>query len=126
MSLKTDMEKPTVLRDQRRKKIDDGPPDHLSDEAKALWLNLLPQLKELGFWHEADALSFEMFCTSYAQWRDLAQWLRDNSPTKTNDDGECVVDPHFTACKDLADTCIELFRELGLTPMSRADILSSV
>jgi len=126
MSYKKSSEKPTVLQNQRQRKVDDSPPDHLSREAKALWLNLLPQLKELGFWHRADALAFEMFCASYVEWRNLSQWLRDNSPVTTNADGETVMDPHFTACKELADTCIEMFRELGLTPMSRADILSNV
>jgi P27 family predicted phage terminase small subunit len=114
------------LQGPRQRKIDDRPPAHLSDQAKALWLDLLPQLKELGFWHRADALAFEMFCTSYVEWRDLTQWLRDNPRMTTNAAGECVVDPHFTACKEMAEICIELFRELGLSPMSRADILSNV
>lgn len=126
MSDKRSRENPTVLRDQRQRQVENNPPDHLSEEAKALWLDLLPQLKELGFWHRADALSFEMFCASYVEWRELAQWLRDNPKFTTNAAGECVIDPHFTACKELADTCIELFRELGLSPMSRADILSNV
>ena len=126
MADKRSRETPTVLRDQRPKTTDDSPPDHLSEEAKALWLNLLPQLKELGFWHRADALAFEMFCASYIEWRDLARWLRDNPKMTTNTAGESIIDPHFTACKEMADTCIELFRELGLSPMSRADILSNV
>lgn len=126
MAYKKGGEKPTVLGDQRQRKADENPPDHLSEEARALWLDLLPQLKELGFWHRADALAFEMFCTSYVEWRALAQWLRDNPKMTTNAAGESIIDPHFTACKELADTCIELFRELGLSPMSRADILSNV
>ena len=128
MSEKRIKEAPTPLRGYQKGEARglNQPPAHLSDAAKALWLQLLPQLKELGFWKRTDALALELFCATYVQWRELAYWLRENPAVTTNKDGEPVVDPHFEACMGLADSCLEMMRELGLTPLSRAKIASHV
>ena len=107
-------------------KMADMPPEHLSDEAKVLWRELVPQLKELGFWKPSDALALELFVETYCEWQELERWLQQNPPVMTNKDGEPVVDPHFEACNELANSCLEMMRELGLTPKSRAKIASQV
>jgi len=104
----------------------DSPPDHLIDEAKALWLKLVPQLKELGFWKPSDALALELFVQTHCEWQELERWLQQNPPVTTNKEGEPIVDPHFEAYNELANSCLEMMRELGLTPKSRAEIASHV
>ena len=87
---------------------------------------MVPQLKEMGFWAKSDALTVELFCETHCKWQELAQWLQNNPSVTTNKDGEFVVDPHFEAWNELTESCLQMARELGLTPLSRAEIASRV
>jgi P27 family predicted phage terminase small subunit len=52
-------------------------PSHLSDEAKAEWKRLAPQLEELGLISGLDLATFAMYCQSYGRWVFAEKRIRE-------------------------------------------------
>lgn len=98
------------------------PPDRLSDEAKAEWERLAPELHKLGILTALDLAILEAYCNVFARYLKAERRLAEIV------DGELSVTPNGyeqqSAWFQVANICIKqmqsLCSEFGLTPATRA------
>lgn len=121
------------------KELPDKPPSYLKGTAAAMWRRLVPMIKADPIVNDMDRTVVEAFCTNYQLMRQAYDDIQENGITKpiykttispvTGD----VVATDFTGFKRNPSTQIldsataklrSLGSELGLTPQSRADLMS--
>lgn len=101
----------------------DEPPKWLSQEAKRLWKELVPQLRSIpGLIQCVDVSAVELLCESYAQWREAALILQKEGQTFTTPNGYVQQRPEVAIAQKNAKLVKELCAEFGLTPSSRSRI----
>lgn len=89
------------------------PPEHLSGEAAAIWIETLPKLKGCGVFSEIDGNAFERYCRTYAAWRRVLDEF----------EGATEVDWR-TICnmQKLDEMVRRLEASFGLNPADRAEL----
>lgn len=123
------------------KQLQKTPPRHLNSYARALWINLLPLLRETKYIKQADAKTVEMLCMNYQVMREAYEDIKENGITKevyrtvVNPVNGDVITREFSGFKrnpatQILDTTTakikSLSESLGLTPASRAQIMNIV
>lgn len=95
------------------------PPDHLSDEAKALWQRVGPKFAAMGVMAQVDELAFAMLCESYAAWADLIRRAR-RGETIVKVHGQSIPSPYLVRADREAEKVRRLLAEFGGSPAARA------
>jgi P27 family predicted phage terminase small subunit len=94
-------------------------PAFLDTRARAEWARLAPQLETLGVLTAVDRSALELYCDTYARWRelrcDLARWRRDRVKRDQAWRLEAALDR-------VAALLRQLMAEFGLTPAARTRI----
>lgn len=115
------------------------PPSHLKSYARALWVNIVPILNDMQYINQADVKTVELLCINYQIMRESYQDILEHGIVKET--FKTVVSPvtgevvahdstgykrnPATQILDSATAKIKSLSEsLGLTPASRAQILS--
>jgi P27 family predicted phage terminase small subunit len=96
-------------------------PNHLNAVAKAEWKKICGQLRELGILSRSDRAALELYCQSYAAWREALKMLEQHG---------CVVETQRGPRRSPWDVireksgafCTRLLIEFGLTPAARTRV----
>ena len=96
-------------------------PEYLSELAKEEWNRLAPDL----FGDSPDRRHlrlFEMYCMSYAIWREAEARLQEEGLIQVTPNGHEQPHPAVSIRNQMLDRCQKLANNLGLTPESRAKV----
>lgn len=98
------------------------PPEYMTVDARMLWLELGPQLLEMGILSPLDFSQFEMLCTSYAIARQAAETLqREGLIVPGGRDGD-KKSPALQAFQSSVEAFRKLAATFGLSPLSRTKL----
>jgi P27 family predicted phage terminase small subunit len=97
-------------------------PDWLSQGARQKWEELAPRLHSLGLLTEIDLDTLALYCTSWRNWRDAEEAVREHGSTTKAQSGYEAVSPHVTRAKNHLSELIKLSGLLGLSPAARTRI----
>lgn len=106
--------------------LDDGAPQHLSKDARALWSKLAPELVRLRFVRHTDHPSLERYCEALADYWKIQRKLRGKERTYWTDTlhGKMKrVDPLFLVMQRVEDKLFAYEDRIGLNPQARQRIL---
>ena len=105
-------------------------PEWLSDDAKAYWRVLIPQLIAQGTVNEIDEKSIARYCEAWAEYRLLTAFINENGRTYV------VMEKGFAKSRRAypevgmreraSQTMLRFEQEFGLTPSSRSRISANV
>ena len=104
-------------------------PSWMSDDAKAEWRRVVPELVDRRILTKADLASLENYCISIGTTREMERHLQEHGRVveafKLNKDGERVStgmerNPATLIQKEAMTLAKQLASELGLTPVSRS------
>lgn len=99
------------------------PPEHLGDEARAVWARVGEQMGHTGVIRGADADILELYCETLVRYRETSELLaRSGFLIKGARSGDLVKNPLVAMVRDLAIQIRALAGELGLTPGSRTSL----
>ena len=101
-------------------------PSHLSRCAKLWWKRTVPQLKKLGVLSNLDLGILEAAATAYSLMDTAIKAMGDDLPLDTNYKGGDKVQSMHLIYKQNAELYIRLSSELGLSPIARQKIQSSI
>ena len=74
----------------------------------------------------ADKHALELYCFTYAAWRESIKAVKKHGTVMTHSTGSKQISAEFTVAKTLMDQLLKLSREFGLTPSSRTSIQSMI
>jgi P27 family predicted phage terminase small subunit len=94
-------------------------PDWLPELAAAEWRRLAPLLHAAGLLTALDQTVFEIYCTSFARWRQAEAALEANGELVTRGDRGAVVSPMVRVAESAAKDTLRYGNEFGLTPSAR-------
>jgi len=94
-------------------------PRNLSDEAKAEWRRIAPELESIGLLASIDRGVLIRYCTAWADWVELQSLLQQSGKLLKGRQGTLVRNPLWFMRNDAEQTVAELGRQLGLTPVAR-------
>lgn len=98
-------------------------PDHLGDDARALWNALMPDLVRLKLLTKFDAAAFEQYCWAYGAWRAATRKLTElgaNTYETHGRNGKMFrVRPEVTIAGEMIRTGRSIGSEFGLSPVAR-------
>jgi P27 family predicted phage terminase small subunit len=98
-------------------------PDWLSDEAKAEWGRVIPELQEMGLLSTADRAALAAYCTAWGWWVEAEAMVRKfGTIVKSPEKGFPMKSPYLTIADQALETMRKLMVEFGLTPSSRSRI----
>ncbi len=102
-------------------------PDWISDAAKVVWEQLIPQLEDLNVLAKVDVYPLARYCQMFVQWREVEDFIAKRGtvyPLKDkNGDVRCIQQfPQVSIANKLAVALLRLEQEFGLTPAARARI----
>jgi P27 family predicted phage terminase small subunit len=98
-------------------------PDWLSDEAKAEWKRVIPELQMMGLLSTADRAALAAYCTAWARWVEAEAMVRKFGPiVKSPEKGFPMKSPYLSIADQALETMRKLMVEFGLTPSSRSRI----
>jgi P27 family predicted phage terminase small subunit len=92
----------------------------LSDNAKAEWRRLAPELHRLGLLTLLDHSAFGAYCSSFARWMAAERMLESEGLLAAGSTGNTVAHPAFKIAVASAKDMIRIGNEFGLTPCGRA------
>jgi P27 family predicted phage terminase small subunit len=91
----------------------------LSDEAKAEWKRVAPELDALGLLTCIDGTALAAYCMSYARWRECEEILDREGLTSMTSTGYLAQRPEVAISKAALMAVKTFASEFGLTPSSR-------
>jgi P27 family predicted phage terminase small subunit len=94
----------------------------LSEDAKAEWRRLAPELHRLGLLTLLDHSAFGAYCSSFARWMAADRMLESEGLLAPGSTGNMVVHPAFKIAVQCARDLIRIGNEFGLTPCGRTRI----
>jgi len=98
-------------------------PIWLSEEAKAIWRQLVPKIAELGILNPVDQTLIAMLCHDVAEYREVCQIIDGlKSKLVRQPSGRITKNPAFQIRDAAAERIRRLSGELGLSPAARASI----
>lgn len=97
-------------------------PSWLSDEAKAEWRRIVPELRELGLATRIDHAALEAYCEQYARWREATLLLREGGLSYMTSTGNLRERPEVGIANEALKNMRMLLTEFGMTPASRSRI----
>jgi P27 family predicted phage terminase small subunit len=98
-------------------------PDWLSDEARAEWDRVIPELQMMGLLSTADRAALAAYCTAWARWVEAEAMVKKlGTIVKSPDKGFPMKSPYLSIADQALETMRKLMVEFGLTPSSRSRI----
>ena len=100
-------------------------PDYLCDLAKIEWWYMCGVLDEMGLLSRADRAALEIYCQTFAQWREACQMVAKEGAVvqmQTTAGSIAKRNPLDILRERTAATCSRLLAEFGLTPSSRSRV----
>ncbi len=104
-------------------------PIYLRNKAKTLYKKVVKQLDHMGVMSLIDVNALARYCTSQIRWREAEEYLAKNGDVveifKIDKDGNSHLvslqpSAYLKIAKDMAEQCLRLEHEFGLTPSARA------
>ncbi len=100
------------------------PPPWLSAKARSIWDAVAPVAIAMKTLTTADVLPFARYCTAFARWLELTQWLEKNGTTYTLKDARgkpkyAAEFPQAIEQRRMYEVLIRLESHFGLTAASR-------
>ena len=121
-------EKNPQRRNEREPVAPDGAPDcpdYLCDLAKIEWWYMCNVLDEMGLLSRADRAALEIYCQTFAQWREACQMVAKEGAVVQMQTKAGIItkrNPFDIIRERNAATCARLLAEFGLTPSSRSRV----
>lgn len=99
-------------------------PDFIKSDAVAMqcWNATCATLESMKILTQADESVLAVYCSTYAQWRWLAEYVREGNVREVSEKGSVTTSPEAQQVHKYADRLIRLMAELGLTPSARSRI----
>ena len=105
------------------------PPDSLSRDELAEWEKVCALLSERRALTPADATAIELYCVTLVAWRNERILLEQEGSLinftmfkSGHEITNTVPNPRSKVCRNLARQLLDLAKELGITPRSRAAV----
>jgi P27 family predicted phage terminase small subunit len=98
-------------------------PKDLSKVARKEWDRIVRLLKPTGVLARTDLAVLEMYCESYADFKDALKWVRKLGPLVKAKNGTIQHNPAIGICNTAKKITGRFASELGLTPSSRARLI---
>jgi P27 family predicted phage terminase small subunit len=130
--------KPSVLKQrngsfdrhpERRNKNEPKPPagrpacpDFLPEIAKQEWNRVCDVLQEMGILSLADGPLLELYCSTYARWREACDKINEQGMVVECKRSGFKKNPNMLVCDSAAIEIRKLLIEMGLTPSSRSRV----
>ena len=97
-------------------------PSWLSDEAKAEWRRVAPELHRRGLLTLLDRTALALYCQAYAQWREAEQVLAERGMTYVTNTGNMRQRPEVAIAASAHRAAKAMALEFGMTPGSRGKV----
>ena len=108
-------------------------PSHLTDEAKAEWNRIIPELETLGLISQIDRAALAAYCQAYGRWVKAEKALKaieDKFENVNSGSGLCyqtsngnwVMQPLVSVANKALEQMHKFLVEFGMTPASRTRI----
>jgi len=99
-------------------------PEHIASDAiaKACWIATCDTLEAMSILTQADQSVLALYCSTYAQWRWLAEYVKEGNVREISEKGGVTTSPEAQQVHKYADRLVKLMAELGLTPSARSRI----
>ncbi|WP_329601881.1 phage terminase small subunit P27 family [Sansalvadorimonas verongulae] len=99
------------------------PPQWMDEMAVAMWETVCPELCRERVLTITDVHNLEVFCSSYANWREAQFHVTTNGVTMTDQLGQVKKNPALTALNEAARQMATFGAMLGLDPGSRQRLI---
>jgi P27 family predicted phage terminase small subunit len=97
-----------------------GPPDHLSDEAKAEWGRISGALTALQMLSTLDRAALAAYCQVYGRWEQAERALAASKAlTITAGNGRAIQNPLVSIANKAMAEMVRIAAEFGMTPSAR-------
>jgi P27 family predicted phage terminase small subunit len=111
-----------------------NPPDFLSDEARAEWARVVPELSRLRLLTILDIAPLAAYCASFGRWieaeRILARMAAEDPETKgltvRGALGTAILNPMLKAARLSAQDMLRFATEFGFSPAARTRIQAGI
>ncbi len=106
-------------------KYTNGSPDpvkELSEEARAEWDRIVPELEVVGVLKKVDRAALAMYCTVWAQWLEAQKKMIEEGTFMRSPDGYLVMNPYFKIAERCVNQIKSFLSEFGMTPAARVRI----
>lgn len=107
--------------------LDVMPPVKVSPDAMTVWMMLAPALIDMKILRQTDALTFSIFCESFARYARALVQLRKEGDVQwvktVSGDKMRRVNPRARILKDERDVVLKYAEKFGLTPVDRAKVM---
>lgn len=97
-------------------------PEHLSDDARAEWERIAPELEELGLLSEIDRAALAAYCQAWGRWVDAERNLRQFGVIVKSPSGYPIQSPFLAIANKALAQMRDFLTEFGMTPSSRARV----
>lgn len=103
-------------------------PDHLTAEAKAEWMRIVPELLALHILAKVDMAALAMYCQAYGRWvqaeRKISEAQADGKAgvIVMSPNGYPIMSPWLIVANKAMEQCKAFMVEFGMSPSSRARI----
>lgn len=94
-------------------------PDHLSDEARQHWGELVAWLKEANILSGADSDMMACYCEEFATWKKANDDIKAKGLTFTGSNGWPAPNAHLAIRRAAVIQLNKIAEQLGLGPLSR-------
>lgn len=102
------------------------PPAHLGKIGKALWSQLVPQLRAMNIEGQCDRRALEAGCSAYEEWREARRLTVELGLTYTRHTAKhetvVVARPEVGIAADAQRRFVRFLQEFGLTPSARTRV----
>ena len=104
-----------------------SPPEWVSEEAKACWAEIAPQLDRMGVLKRIDENALARYCQLWSRWKAAELFIARHGETYPIKDGQGNVKyiqqlPQVAIASKLAQQLTRLEQEFGMTPSARTRI----
>jgi P27 family predicted phage terminase small subunit len=115
--------RPLNTKEPKPKVVKNEPPNFLSEDAKAKWLEIAPRLERLGILTEIDYEGFAGFCQCWSRWKEAEENVTKEGMIYTTAREGTKANPSIAiANKYLAQMTVFISR-FGLSPSDRAGLV---
>ena len=97
-------------------------PDHLDDEARRQWDQLVPELLACGLLTCIDGSALAAYCQTWSRWVNAENELSKLGQIVKSPSGYPIVNPYLAICNRCIDQMHRYGCEFGMTPSSRTRI----
>lgn len=105
------------------KLVDVDAPAWLSDDARLMWISVVPLLCGQRVLEPTDLHNVEAFCSAYARWREAERHVAEHGITVSGPMGGLVKNPAVTVINEALRQMATFGSLLGLDPSSRSRVM---